>query len=402
MGPRLRVALALAALTALAVLATLAGERRTRRPDSDPRLSTYLFGPAGASAWAAALERLGVTVERVRDPPRLVDTAGGRAALVAVLAPDAELDVFEGAELARHVAGGGAVLLAGASAGAGMRCLGFTVVLRPRDSLRAAPPRSVPGPGAPWVRAWLRATGERRVVDTIESVSGVIAECTVPAAAAVDTLLTVPGGRPVAVEVTTAAGGRALLVADAALFSNRRLRSGDAGPFALGLVVGRYGRVLVDEARHGYGPRGNLVGALLAWSGESPWGWAVWQLGLVGVLALLAGAVRFGPARPLGETRRRSPLEHVRALAGALGSARGHDVAIRLLIQGLRRRLARAGAAPRGDARLWLGGLTPHLRTPRAHAAAATLIALSEPPQTASGVLQAANAVEDLWEELRP
>lgn len=403
MPPRLRVALALLALGVVAVLATLAGERRTRRPAADPRLSTFVYGPAGASGWADGLDRLGVSVERVRDVGRLTDTAvADRDALVAILQPDVPLDLFDGDALARHVAAGGSVLLAGEATTEAMRCLGYAVVPRGRDSLRAAAPRRVPGADAPWVHATLRPTGRSQVVDTLEAASGVVAECSVPTLTRIDTLLTVAGGRPVALELTGPAGGRALLVADGTLFSNRRLRATAAGPFALGVVAGRYERVLVDEARHGYGTGGNLAGALLGWSVASPWGWVVWQLALVGVLGLVAAGVRFGPPRPLEERRRRSPLEHVHALATALAAARGHDVAIGLLVHGLRRRLARAGAPLRGDARGWLEGLMPHLRTPRAQAAAASLIALSHPPQPAAAVLRAAHAVEDLWEELRP
>jgi hypothetical protein len=283
-----------------------------------------------------------------------------------------------------------------------MRCLGFDVERRTRDSLRAAPPRQRPGDDAPWIRATLVAGDARIVTDTIEAVSGVIATCTIPAALRVDTLLVASGNRPVAVEIVTAGGGRAVLAADGGLFSNRRVRATAAGPFALGIVTGRYQRVLVDEFHHGYGTGGNMAGALLSWSAASPWGWAVWQLVLVGVLAILAGAVRFGPPRALEEHRRRSPLEHVRALATALAAARGHDVAIRLLVQGLRRRLARTTGPARDDAHAWLESLTPHLRTPRARAAAASLATLTLPPQPAESVLRAAHAVEDLWEELRP
>lgn len=404
MPPRLRIALALAGLLGLGILATVAGERRTARPDADPRRSTFVFGPAGASGWAEGLQRLGTPVERVRQPHRLVPDSAWPGALVAVLAPTRPLDPFEANALAEHVNRGGHVLLAGASAGAGMRCLGYDVEPHLRDSLPAVPTgrrARERGAAMPWVHATLRPTGGGLVVDTVEAVSGVIAECVVPAVVHVDTLL-VARGRPVALELTTTAGGRAVLVADGSLFSNSRLRTSAAGPFALRIAAGRYQRILVDEYHHGYGPRGNLAGVLLDWSLVSPWGWAVWQLALVGTLALLAGAVRFGRPRPLPERRRRSALEHVRALATALAAARGHDVAIRLLVQGLRRRLARTGAALRDDPHRWLETLRPHLRTPRAEAAAATLASLTVPPQPAGSVLRAAHAVEDLWEELRP
>lgn len=401
MPPRLRVALALAGLIMLGVIATVAGERRTRRPDDDPRRSTFVYGPAGASGWAGGLERLGIVVERVRDPRELTaDTAPSQDALVAVIEPLQRLGPFDGSALADYVVRGGHLLVAGSSSAAAMRCLGYGVELRRRDSLLAMPPGAAPVADAPWVRATLRAHARRVVVDTVEAVSGVISECRVPQPLRVDTLL-VAAGDAVAVDLHLEGGGRAVLVADGALFSNRRLRATAAGPFALGLAARRYARVRVDEYHHGYDSGGSLAGALLSWSAESPWGWAVWQLALVGVVALIGSGVRFGPPQPLDERRRRSPLEHVRALATALAAARGHDVAIRLLVQGLRRRLGRGGAHS-DDLHGWLASLAPHLRTARAQGAAATLAALTVPPQPAASVLRAANAVEDLWEELRP
>src|SRR2546426_3232421 len=49
-------------------------------------------------------------------------------------------------------------------------------------------------------------------------------------------------------------------------------------------------------------------------------------------------AVRFGPARPVLERRRRSPLEHLEALAAGLEGAVGVDTSIGLTVAGLRRR----------------------------------------------------------------
>jgi hypothetical protein len=117
--------------------------------------------------------------------------------------------------------------------------------------------------------------------------------------------------------------------------------------------------------------------------------------------------VRFGPVRPSSERRRRSPLEHVRALATVLAAAKGHDVAVQLMVQGLRRRLSRsphAGAAPglRADAGVWLGDLSRRIRSSRAREAVTSLAALTHRPQSGEGVLRAANAVEDVWEDLKP
>jgi hypothetical protein len=100
--------------------------------------------------------------------------------------------------------------------------------------------------------------------------------------------------------------------------------------------------------------------------------------------------------------RRRSSLDHVRALATALAAARGHDVAIGSIVEGLRRRLLPAGQRPRGNWREWLGPLGDNVQNQRARDAVRTLKTLTRPGQAPEGVLLAANAVEDVWEELRP
>jgi hypothetical protein len=91
----------------------------------------------------------------------------------------------------------------------------------------------------------------------------------------------------------------------------------------------------------------------------------------------------------------------VTALATALSAARGHDVAIRLLIRGLARRLAADGRMPADSTRL-LARLQPIVRTDRGRAALAQLRTLVAPGQPADSVLAAANAVEDVWQDLRP
>jgi hypothetical protein len=230
-----------------------------------------------------------------------------------------------------------------------------------------------------------------------------VTSCALPPLARTDTLLVSRTGRVVGLRLTRADMDRqVLLLADVALLSNRSLRETEAGPFALALFANRYRRVIFDEAHQGFGTGGSLAAATLAWSLRSPWGWAAWQLALVGLLMLLAGAVRFGPVRSVIQRRRRSPLEHVRALATALAAARGHDVAIALVVQGLRRRLLPAGQRGRGDWRAWVDRLADNVQSARAQHAARTLQSLTRPGQPPEGVLRAANAVEDVWEELRP
>jgi hypothetical protein len=189
---------------------------------------------------------------------------------------------------------------------------------------------------------------------------------------------------------------RVTLGADGHLFSNSDLRNTDAGPFALGLFAGRYDAVMFEESHHGFAASGSLASAALQWSKRSPWGWAAWQLALVGLIALLFGAVRFGAPRPAIPRKRRSALEHVRALATALATAHGHDVAVATIIRGLRRRLSPGQSDQRPD-KQWLEALGQSAESPRAQAAVQTLKQVTRPGQPVSGVLLAANAVEDVW-----
>ena len=398
MQPRTELALGTALVLVLAVGAGALGERRAGQTDVDDRRSTFLTGPAGARGYAEALGRLGVRVEPFRRPPSSLDAAPGPRTLVAFLGPSRDLSPREGAAVAGLHAD---LLLAGRGAAAALRCLGYEIRPRLRDSLDVQPPPG--GEPGPWPR--VRATLERRrtdvAVDSADGEDAAPVTCRAPAARRVDTLLRTTRG-PVVLRAELDDGRTVTLVADDRLFENRALRHTGAGPFALGLVVPRYRRIVVDEYHHGFDASRSLAGATIDWTLRTPWGWGILQLAAAGVLALLAAGVRFGPIRSGIERRRRSPLEHVRALATALAAARGHDVAVGLIVQGLRRRLSRAGRALRGEIGPWLEGLAPAVRTPRGRMALDSLTAITRRPASAEDVLQAADAVETLWEELTP
>ena len=124
MRPRAELGLAAGILAVLAVGATMLGSRRARNTDTDPRRSTYLAGPSGASAWAEALGRLGVRVERYRRPAPSVG-AIDRQAVFAVIGPAHRLDGREGAQLSALP---GDLLLAGEGTDAAMTLPGVSRV----------------------------------------------------------------------------------------------------------------------------------------------------------------------------------------------------------------------------------------------------------------------------------
>jgi hypothetical protein len=269
----------------------------------------------------------------------------------------------------------------------------------PRDSARAT--GAVAGAPALWISATLSRSTDAR--DERSAFRGAIRPCDREDARRTDTILA-SGRGPVVLRLQRAGGGEVLLIADVGLFRNRRVRESAAGPFILTLLARRYDRVTFDEYHHGYGMSGSLARVVLAWSARSPLGWAVWQAAIAGVLALLVAAVRFGPPRTVKQGARRAPMEHVRALATALAASRGHDVAIAVLVQGLRRRLQPAGKGSRAgasDARRWLDSLESRGLPDRARSALGTLRTLMKPGQDEAAVLRAANAVEDVWDTLR-
>lgn len=399
MRPRLELGLAAGILLALGLGAVALGSRRARNADTDPRRSTYLAGPSGTRAWAEALGRLGVRVERFRRPSLMLAPLG-REAVFAVVGPARRLDAREGAHLAELR---GDLLLAGPGTDAAMTCLGYRIAERWNDlAALKAPPDAEQLP-MPRARAELVRHLAATVVDSSDQYDGRRTTCTIPSPSRVDTLLETLNDRPVALRLGYADGREVTLVADDRLFRNQTLRRTAAGPIMLGLITPRYRRLVVDEFHQGFPTSsGSLAGATLDWSARSPWGWVVWQLVAVGVIALVASGIRFGPARSVILRRRRSPLEHVRALATALAAARGHETAVRLMVQGLRRRLSRAGRPGPADLDRWLSSLAPSLRTERGREALATLTAVHRRPPSSAGVLEAANAVETLWDELKP
>jgi hypothetical protein len=407
MQARTEALLGAGALVVVVGLGALLGSRRNTLAQEDRRPSAYLAGPYGARGLAEALERLGIRVRRFRHGLRQLTIERGDSAPVAFVLLDPS-EPLRGAEAGKLRAWndarpGNDLVLAGPRTSSLIRCFGYEVDWRFFDSIEVRP--LVPADAGRWpkVAGVLAASHDTVVADSSRIEDAAVTGCVVPPIGRVDTLLTTTTGRVAALRLARGdGGGDVVILADAGLLRNRALRETPAGPFALGLFLGRNREVTFEEAHHGFEEGGSLAGATFAWSRRSPLGWLMWQVALVGVLALLAGGFRFGPPRRVLTRKRRSPLEHVRALATALAAARGHDVAIGSIIEGLRRRLSPAGQRTRGDWRGWLDHLSGQLRTPRARDAVDTLKTLTRPGQSPDGVLKAANAVEDVWQELRP
>jgi hypothetical protein len=336
--------------------------------------------------------------------------------VLAVLAPPENLLDEELSEVVRYLRGGGAVVVAGDGGGI-TACVGYEAARA--DSgwiVDGSLPADVGKPIA--VRAVAtapRLPPTRRVLVPLEVKEGFErpagrrrqdAGCGLLVPVATDTVLAAADGRPVVLGLGFERAGRLLLVADPVYVRNRAWRETDAPYFMLPLLTPapeRRGPLVWDEYHQGFAnaARG-ATGVLWEWLWRSPAGWAILQLAAVVLIWLAVTAVRFGPARSVIERRRRSPLEHVEALAAGLEGAQGADTAVELIISGLRRRLSRTGHLASGDVAGWLAALQLALPTARGRAAARSLQRLRMEPGGAERVLAAAQAVEDVWQDLRP
>ena len=385
-------------------LAAVAGILSAPTPGMDDRrLSTYLAGPNGAKGLAQALARLHVTVEQQRRP--YFDLAGdsvkpGSHTLLTFL-DVAEPTSRERVTIRDYVSRGGRIFVAGET---GIEaCFGYSSrrLRAEGDSavVQFAVVRRLPDAA----RLVWRIPAESLAAATAKGTEDDRCPPRAGMAARVDTLLRTITGGAVALRLRYPSGGEVILLADGQFLTNRALKETDAGLAVLPwLLDGGTRRVTVDEYHLGFSEGGSLPGASWAWLMTHPLGWAILQLLGVGVVALAVQAVRFGPAQHVIERRRRSPLEHLDALAAGLEGAAGFDPAIQLLVAGLRRRLSRTGAVSPGGEREWLGALELALPTPAGRAAARRLQSLGSSPGGAARVLAAAQTVEDVWEQLRP
>ena len=161
---------------------------------------------------------------------------------------------------------------------------------------------------------------------------------------------------------TAAAGfpvgrGRVVVLSDADLVRNDVLRVCRWGLDVVTVRMLEYlasgdvarDRILFDEYHQGFGTHPGTMRAIAQYLSRSSSGHVLLQALLGGLVLLLALGPRALPAHDAERVERRSPLEHVTALAQAYARVGGTRTATTRLLRGVRRRVERGA---RGDASL--------------------------------------------------
>ncbi len=307
--------------------------------DTDARPSTFHDGEPGARALYLALERLGVPVDRRLSAYVDADSLRGPLVLMAPAEPPTPAELRA---LRAWVEAGGTLFYVARPGDPALDELGLALVSLAPDSLGAVRRAAWRGIDAVPVAHDAATVGARPIRGVRWAFAGRSAAFRRSGAY---TLFATRGGDRV-VSGFRLGRGRVVAWSDAGPLRNGVLReSGAALPFArtAALATARGDTLRFDEYHQGYRDGGSAVGATLRFLREEPAGHAALQLGLAGMLLLLAAGWRFGAPVPPPPARRRSPLEHVEALAGAYRQAGARATARRLLLAGLARRLGRPG-----------------------------------------------------------
>lgn len=314
-------------LTALVILAMLFSPT-SKSSEVPASLNSYSREPNGARGFYEVLDRLGFDTRRWLRPMR---SGLDSTATYFILTPPIDLTTGEVKELLQTVRAGATLMVwpnAGTRLADSLHVQSELVFNMVRDTARPAVDlENMRGRFA--LRSRVRRDSTRVYIP--------------PAGARVfETVRTQRGGEPSIVGYPLGRG-RVLVYADPELFRNSRLRDPNLGVRAVRLaewlVDGRRARTIwFDEYHHGFGTHASLLRASGRALAETPAGRVVLQLSLAGLLLLFALAVRPIKPKPITRIERRSPLEHVGALARAYEAVRANQLAARLLVRGVRRR----------------------------------------------------------------
>ncbi len=330
-GRRLRPAMVLAALAAVAVVVALLTPEAA--DNNGGQLSSYSVAPGGARLSFELAKRLGWSVRRRLTP---LDSAVDSATVHAVIGPSSDLGAKEIHRLLNDVRAGAGLIIAVDDQDAIADSLGLRIGVETRWFGDPLDPRcrNSPMEGAfvlpPSVRrlAWRRpAPGPTTLLAETDRRFGNL---------------------PIALGVHVGRG-RVAVVGSADLFRNSAVETCQWGA---DLVVARafefvrpsmaaHSTMLFDEYHHGFGTHPGSMTAVARYLARTSSGHVFLQALVAGLVLLLAYAPRPIVLRDPERIARRSPLEHADALAHAYEDVDATRTATANLVWGLRRRAGR-------------------------------------------------------------
>ncbi len=341
-------AVVIALLAALVALTALLARTPVTGRSGDQRLSTSSADPLGAKLLYELADGLGWSVSR--DSRGTVPTS--IATIYSVLDPVVPITPEEAGAMLAHVRRGGAMLLVlgegtsplsdslqltvdrrgadvAANIGAVRPCKGQNRLRFTREALwfGAAHLRALKGRG-------LATPGMLRLV-ALESRPTLVTD--EPQSA----MVAMPYG-----------AGRLVVAADPDVFRNDALRDCRYGLDVASVRALEHlsaggpspRRAISFDEFHQSRTRSGISGAIERFLTDTPPGRSVLQLALAGLLLLIAAAPRVLPPRDSVRIERRSPLEHVDALARAYRQVGATRTSTQHLVRGLRRRMEHGAA----------------------------------------------------------
>ena len=382
----LRPRVALPVIAAAVIVVALLTPEDTGGRTGDSRLSSHSTQPQGAAALYELAGRLGwQTSRRLTDSIPLGDTA----AVHVILDPPLPLSATQTGELLDRVRrGAGLVYVLGGDApladslGLGSRrdrvstVIGSSELIVGRSGELVAPDTaSCPDESEGFLRGGLPfwPDGETLIL-------ALRWEGGSPPGATVLANVNTADSDSTAVYAAAAVGfplgrGRVAVVADPDLVRNDVLRVCRWGADVAAIRIleyatagapngGRRQRLVFDEYHQGYGDQPGTFRGIVRYLGRTPSGHLVLQLAGAGLVLLLAVGPRLLVPAATERIERRSPLEHVEALAQAYRAVGATRTATSRLVHGVRRRVehalgARSGATSDDAFLAWAAGRAP-------------------------------------------
>ena len=302
----------------------------TTNPESAGRLTTFAADPGGTRGLHEVARRLGWPVQQKLEP---LSAPLDSNAIYVVLRPVIELTSLETSALLDAVRAGAGLVLVPGRASAVVDSLGLRAVhtaLGPHEIVRRPAWDSL---GVRPTTVWPFAVIERTDSSPPDAIT-LLATRRLRSNFVVDTqalVMGVPLGR-----------GRIAILADGDILANSELRDETAAVLPIRLFEwagsGRRLPLIFTEYHQGYGRHPSVTRSIRTAMFQTAPGRTVVQLLVAGLVLLAVHGIRPIAPRSRARVERRSPIEHVGALAHAYAQVGATRTAARRLIHGLRRR----------------------------------------------------------------